>query len=85
MSLSTFAQTRSSPPNLRAGSEAVNDAAEGAVYYDLAGSLVDAAGDILSVGQGLGGAAVGPRLDLGDVAHLLPAAAKANLSAFQSS
>ena len=83
LSLSTFANSlfAAKPPSRQ---QAINDAAEGAIYFDVAGTLVDAAGDILSVGRGLGGATVGPRLDLGDVATFFRLAAEANLSAFQS-
>jgi hypothetical protein len=83
LSLSTFANSlfAAMPANRQ---QAINDAAEGAIYFDVAGTLVDAAGDILTVGRGLGGAVVGPRLDLGDVATFFRLAAEANLSAFQS-
>ena len=64
--------------------QAVSDAVEGALYYDIAGSLTQAATDVLGVGKGLGGARLGPSVDTGDVANFFRSAAEANLSAFQS-
>ncbi len=83
LSLSTFADELfdAHVPTLQ---QAINDAAEGAIYFDVAGTLVDAAGDVLATGRGLGGPALGPRLDLGDIATFFRLAAEANLSAFQT-
>ena len=65
--------------------EQANDqATEGAVYYDLAGSLVDASQDELDVGRDLGGAKIGSKLDLADIAEFFRTAAEANLNAFES-
>jgi hypothetical protein len=64
--------------------QAINNAAEGAIYFDVAGTLVDAAGDILAVGSGLGGPALGPVVDVADVASFFQLAGEANLSAFES-
>jgi hypothetical protein len=64
--------------------QAINDAAEGAIYFNVAGTLVDAAGDVFAAGRGLGGAALGPKLDVGDIATFFRLAAEANLSAFQT-
>jgi hypothetical protein len=65
-------------------SETVSQVAQGAIYYGLAGSLVEAGGDLLATGQGLGGAGMGPKLDVADIAGLFRQAASANLQAFQS-
>jgi hypothetical protein len=62
----------------------VSQVAQGAIYYGLAGSLVEAGGDLLATGQGLGGAGMGPKLDVADIAGLFRQAASANLQAFQS-
>jgi len=64
--------------------QATDDAAEGAIYFDVATTLVDAAGDVLAAGRGLGGDALGPRLDLGDIATFFRLAAEANLSALRT-
>jgi uncharacterized protein len=57
---------------------------EGAVYYDLAGTLVAASKDVLDVGRDLGGAKLGKKLDLTDIAEFFRKAAEANLNAFES-
>ena len=64
--------------------ETASQVAQGAIYYGMAGSLVEAGSDLLGAGQGLGGASLGPKLDVADVAGLLQRAANANLQAFQS-
>jgi hypothetical protein len=64
--------------------EAITQATLGAVFYEFAGSLVDAARDRLDVGRGLGGAALGPNLNTNDVAEFFRKAADANLNAFES-
>ncbi|HTD50636.1 MAG TPA: hypothetical protein VK771_08550, partial [Acidimicrobiia bacterium] len=64
--------------------QAIDDAAEGAIYVNVAATLVDAAGDMLAAGRGLGGDTLGPRPDLGDIATFFRLAAEANLSAFQT-
>jgi len=64
--------------------QAIDDAAEGAIYFDVASTLVDAAADVLGAGRGLSGDALGPRPDLGDIATFFRLAAEANLSAFQT-
>jgi uncharacterized protein len=56
----------------------------GAVYYDLAGTLVTASKDVLDVGRGLGGPKLGSKLDLNDIADFFRKAAEANLNAFES-
>ena len=62
---------------------AIGDLAEGAIYRNVAGSLVDAGGDVLAAGRDLGGPALGPGLDLADLAAFFRRVAGANLSAFQ--
>jgi hypothetical protein len=69
----------------RSGEQAASQATEGAVYNDLAGTLVDAASDVLAVGRDPGGAPLGPKLDLNGVAELFRSAAAANLRAFETS
>ncbi|MGO9877431.1 MAG: hypothetical protein ACLPVY_26935 [Acidimicrobiia bacterium] len=83
LSLSTFADELFDA-HVSTRQQAINDAAEGAIYFDVAGTLADAAGDVFAAGRGLGGAALGPRLDLGDIATFFRLAAEANLSAFQA-
>ena len=39
------------------------------MFYELAGTLVDEATDILDVGRDLGGAVLGPKVDTHDVAE----------------
>jgi uncharacterized protein len=65
-------------------SDIASQVAQGAIYYGMAGSLVEAGSDLLAAGQGLGGASLGPKLNVGDIATLLQRAANANLQAFQS-
>ncbi len=83
VSLSTFAQNLFDEKAASAA-DAVAQATEGAIYYEIAGSLVDAASDVLTVGEGLGGAQLGPNVDKADVARFFRLAAEANLEAFQS-
>ncbi len=64
--------------------EAVSQAEVGALYYELAGTLVDSAHDVLDVGRGLGGAPIGPGIDTTDVSEFFRKAAEANLVAFDS-
>lgn len=66
------------------GQQDLSRVAEGAVYYELAGSLVEAAGELLSVGQGLGGPGLGTNVDASKIAGAFRSAAKANLAAFES-
>ena len=58
---------------------------EGAVYADLAASLVDAAGDVLDVGHDLGGMRLGAPIDVTNLAEFFRLAAEANMAAFESS
>jgi hypothetical protein len=83
VSLSTFADNLFNE-KVSTETQAVSNAVEGALYYDIAGSLTDAANDILSVGQGFGGPKLGPTVDKGDVATFFRLAAEANLAAFQA-
>jgi uncharacterized protein len=64
--------------------QAATQATLGAVYYDLAGTLVDASKDVLDVGRDLGGAKPGAKLDLNGIADFFRRAAEANLNAFES-
>jgi hypothetical protein len=64
--------------------QAITQATVGAVYYELGGTLVDAARDILDVGRGLGGAPLGPSIQTHDVAEFFRKAGEANLNAFES-
>ncbi len=64
--------------------EAVQQVTVGALYYELAGTLVDAARDVLDVGRDLGGAPLGPGFDLHDVAEFFRRAGEANLNAFET-
>jgi Archaeal serine proteases len=64
--------------------QAATQATLGAVYYDLAGTLVTASKDVLDVGRGLGGPKLGSKLDLNDIADFFRKAAEANLNAFES-
>lgn len=64
--------------------QAATQATLGAVYYDLAGTLVDASKDVLDVGRDLGGAKLGTKLDLNGIADFFRRAAEANLNAFES-
>jgi uncharacterized protein len=57
---------------------------EGAVYNDLAGTLLDASKDVLDVGRDLGGAALRSRFDLEPFTQLLLNTSEANLNAFNS-
>jgi uncharacterized protein len=83
VSLSTFAENLFDE-KVSSDSQAVSNAVEGALYYDIAGTLTDAANDILSVGQGFGGPKLGTKVDKSDVATFFRLAAEANLSAFQA-
>ena len=65
-------------------SETVSQVAQGAIYYGLAGSLVEAASDLLAATHGLSGAGLAPKLDVANIATLFRQAANANLQAFQS-
>jgi uncharacterized protein len=65
-------------------SDTVSQVAQGAIYYGLAGSLVEAGSDLLAAAQGLGGANLGPIRDVGNLTGLLRQAANANLQAFQT-
>ena len=49
------------------------DVAQGAVYFELANTLVDAARDVAAVGRGLGGPALAPNVDQAGLAAFLPA------------
>jgi hypothetical protein len=62
----------------------VTNAVLGAVYYELAGTLVDNTKDVLDVGRGLGGAKVSSKVDLPSTAAFFRKAAEANLNAFDS-
>jgi len=64
--------------------QAATQATLGAVYYDLAGTLVEASKDVLDVGRDLGGAKLGAKLDLNGIADFFRRAAEANLNAFES-
>ena len=67
-----------------AGQPDLTQVAEGAVYYDLASALTDASGELLSVGQGLGGASLAGNGNVAAVAAAFRAAGKANLASFES-
>jgi hypothetical protein len=58
--------------------------AQGAVYFELADTLVDAAHDVLAAGRGLGGPALAPNVDKPGLANFLRHAAEADLDAFGS-
>ena len=64
---------------------AVAWAAQGAVYHELAGTLVRATKETLTAGQGLGGTPSGANADQSAMAALFRHAAIANLGAFRSS
>ena len=64
--------------------QAVQNAVMGAVLYEIAGTLVDAAKDLLDVGRDLGGAKLGGSVDLHDVAEFFRKGGEANLNAFES-
>jgi hypothetical protein len=83
VSLSVFADNLL---NAKASSqqEAAAQALEAAVYYELAGSIVDASRDILDVTKGLSGAPLGPNLGLNDVADFFRRGGEANLNAFDT-
>ena len=83
VSLSRTAQGLFTAPSSNAD-DARALAAQGAVYYELAGSLVEAAADGFLVGQGVGGAAIGGRVDKADLAHFFQRSAAANLDALRA-
>ncbi len=73
--------------NIRSASndtEAVTIATEGALYHELAGTLVDSAQDIFAVGRDLGGAKLASTIDPKSVADFFRKAAEANLNAFNT-
>jgi len=56
----------------------------GAVYYELAGSLVEGAEDVVDVGEGGGGAKIDKSVKLNGVSDFFRKAAEANLTAFDT-
>jgi hypothetical protein len=83
VSLSQFGQKLLDAPAATT-EQAAEQVTEGAVYYDFAGTIVDAAKDVLDIGRDLGGAKLGKKLDLNDIADFFRRAAEANLNAFDS-
>jgi hypothetical protein len=63
---------------------ALDLAVAGAVYYELAGTVVDGTKDIFEVGKGGGGTALSKNLKVAPVADFFRKAAEANLSAFDA-
>jgi uncharacterized protein len=82
LSLSRLAGSLFSAPAFTAP-ESLTQAAEGAIDYDLAGSLVDASNDILSSGEGLSGPPLDGNVDMADAASFFRLAAEANLAVFR--
>ena len=82
MSLSTFSGRLFATPGSTL--QAINDVAEGAVYFFVAGTLAEAGGQLLAAGRDLGGPALQAAPAARDAASLLRGAAQANLAAFQS-
>lgn len=85
VSLSTYgdnvlAQVSQAPDEDTAMSLAVM----GALYYELAGTLVDASQDVFDVSRGLGGARLDPKMSLADTADFFRKASEANLNAFDT-
>lgn len=64
--------------------EAVQNAVMGAVLYEIAGTLVEAARDLLDVGRDLGGPKLATGVDLHDVAEFFRRGGEANLNAFEA-
>ncbi len=65
-------------------SEALAAAVEGALYYEVAGTFVDASQDVFAVSRGLGGARLDPKMSLADTADFFRKASEANLNAFDT-
>jgi len=63
---------------------ALENAILGAVYYELAGTLVDGTKDLFEVGKGGGGAAMSKRVKVAAVSDFFRKAAQANLAAFNA-
>ncbi len=83
ISLSTFGDSQLTAP-APTPEQVVQQATVGAVYYELAGTLAEAAHDSLEVGRGLGGAGLAKGTDLSAVADFFRRAAEANLTAFET-
>jgi hypothetical protein len=64
--------------------EALQQFTVGALYYEFAATLADAARDVLDVGRGLGGAKLGAKVDLASVSDFFRRAGEANLNAFET-
>ncbi len=56
----------------------------GALYYEVAGALVDASEDLFGISRGLGGARLDPKMSLSDTADFFRKASESNLNAFDS-
>jgi hypothetical protein len=64
--------------------EALQNALIGAVYYELAGTLLEAARDAFDVSRDLGGPPLGTGIDLHDVSEFFRRGGQANLEAFET-
>jgi uncharacterized protein len=84
VSLSVFGQNLLDSTSGLTLEDQVSQVTVGAVFFELAGSLVQEASDILDVGRDLGGAELGPHVDTHDVAEFFRRAGEANLNAFET-
>jgi hypothetical protein len=64
--------------------DAANLAVVGAVFYEMAGTVIDGTKDIFEVGKGAGGVKLQKSVKAGQVADFFRKAAQANLAAFNS-
>jgi len=85
ISLSSFADTLFDQAALGTTEEEIlQPAVGGALFYEFAGTLIEAAEDIVDVGEGGGGAKVSKKVKLSAVADFFRKAAEANLTAFDA-
>jgi uncharacterized protein len=64
--------------------DALTIAITGGLFHELAGTIVDSAEDVFSVGRDLGGAKLDSKIDLQSVADFFRKASEANLAAFDT-
>jgi uncharacterized protein len=84
LSLSAFGQNLLDSTSGQTFQNQVTQVTIGAVLFELAGSVVQQATDVLDVGRDLGGAVLGPKVDTHDVAEFFRRAGEANLNAFET-
>lgn len=83
VSLASFAEGQLNIDGL-GEEEALSQLSLAALFYEIAGSMVEAAGDSVEIGRGLGGVKLAKDLNLDSVADFFRKSGEANLAAFDT-